>query len=242
LVIALKVRLKAKKIAKMKKLGLIGGTSYHSTIDYYRMINEKVGDKIGHDQNPELLLYSLNIALMRSGDLEKIQNEYLRISKELISIGAEGILICANTPHLVYEFVQPQINVPILHIGKAIGDYAVKNKFKNLALLGTKQTVKNGFLEKYIHENYPLEVTLPDEENIDKIHHYISKELTQGVFSQEAKDYFLNQMKVLQEKGADAMIMGCTELPILIKQEDTDFSLIDTTALHVEMAVDFIVN
>src|SRR5690554_1972802 len=79
----------------MKKLGLIGGTSYHSTIDYYRMINEKVGDVIGADQNPELLLYSLNIALMRSGDEEKIKNEYLRISKELISIGAEGIIICA---------------------------------------------------------------------------------------------------------------------------------------------------
>ncbi|RYM33575.1 amino acid racemase [Brumimicrobium glaciale] len=226
----------------MKKLGLIGGTSYHSTIDYYRMINEKVSDVIGHDQNPELLLYSLNIALMRSGDREKIQNEYLRISKELISIGAEGILICANTPHMVYDFVQPKIDVPILHIGKAIGDYAIKNNFKNLGLLGTKQTVKIGFLENYIKDNYPLEITLPDEENIEKVHHYISKELTQGVFSAEAKTYFLEQMKALKEKGADAMIMGCTELPILIKQEETDFHLIDTTGLHVEMAVDFIVN
>src|SRR5690554_603903 len=108
----------------MKKLGLIGGTSYHSTIDYYRMINEKVGDKIGRDQNPPLILYSLNIALMRSGDEEKIKNEYLRISKELISIGAEGIIICANTPHMVYDFVQARINVPILHIGQAIGDFA----------------------------------------------------------------------------------------------------------------------
>ncbi|HLV41952.1 MAG TPA: amino acid racemase [Brumimicrobium sp.] len=226
----------------MKKLGLIGGTSYHSTIDYYRMINEKVGDVIGADQNPELLLYSLNIALMRSGDEEKIKNEYLRISKELISIGAEGILICANTPHMVYDFVQPQIDVPILHIGKAIGDYAVKNNFKNLALLGTKPTVKKKFLEDYLKDNYLLEITLPDEENIDKIHHYISKELTQGVFSNEAKSYFLDQMKVLQIKGADAMIMGCTELPMLIKQEETDFQLIDTTGLHVELAVDFILD
>ncbi|HZH87070.1 MAG TPA: amino acid racemase [Brumimicrobium sp.] len=224
----------------MKKLGLIGGTSYHSTIDYYRMINEKVGDVIGADQNPELLLYSLNIALMRSGDEEKIKNEYLRISKELISIGAEGILICANTPHMVYDFVQSQIDVPILHIGKAIGDYAVKNNFKNLALLGTKPTVKKKFLEDYLKNNYPLEITLPDEENIDRVHHYISKELTQGVFSDEAKSYFLNQMKVLQSKGADAMIMGCTELPMLIKQEETKFQLIDTTGLHVDLAVEFI--
>lgn len=224
----------------MRKLGLIGGTSYHSTIDYYRMINEKVGDAIGHDQNPELLLYSLNIALMRSGNREKIQNEYFRISKELISIGAEGILICANTPHMVYDFVQPQINVPILHIGKAIGDYAKKNKFKNLGLLGTKPTVKIGFLEEFIKSKYAIDITLPDEENIDKIHHYISKELTQGIFSDDAKSYFLEQMQALQEKGADAMIMGCTELPILIKQEETEFQLIDTTGLHVEMAVEFI--
>src|SRR5690554_3100224 len=224
----------------MKKLGLIGGTSYHSTIDYYRMINEKVGDVIGADQNPELLLYSLNIALMRSGDEDKIKNEYLRISKKLISIGAEGILICANTPHLVYDFVQSQIDVPILHIGEAIGDYAVKNNFKNLGMLGTKPTVKIGFLEDFLKAHYSFDITLPNEENIDKIHHYISKELTQGVFSEEAKTFFLDQMKELQKKGADAMIMGCTELPLLIKQEETDFQLIDTTGLHVELAVDFI--
>ena len=224
----------------MKTLGLIGGTSYHSTIDYYRAINEKVGEVIGRDQNPTLLLYSLNIAIMRSGDGDKIKNEYLKIAKKLISIGAEGILICANTPHMVYDFVQPQIDVPILHIGKAIGDYAVQNNFKNLALLGTKATVKKGFLEDYIKANYPLEITLPDEEHIDKVHHYISKELTQGIFSKEAKIYFLDQMKVLQEKGADSMIMGCTELPMLIKQEETEFQLIDTTGLHVEMAVKFI--
>ncbi|PKR79810.1 aspartate racemase [Brumimicrobium salinarum] len=226
----------------MKKLGLIGGTSYHSTIDYYRMINEKVGEEIGKDQNPVLLLHSLNIALMRSGDAEKIKNEYLKISKELISIGAEGILICANTPHMVYDFVQPKIEVPILHIGKAIGDYAIKNNFNNLALFGTKPTVKKKFLENYLKDNYPLEITLPDEENIDKVHHYISKELTQGVFSKEAKSYFLEQMKVLQAKGADAMILGCTELPMLIKQDETDFKLIDTTGLHVDLAVDFILD
>lgn len=224
----------------MKKLGLIGGTSYHSTIDYYRMINEKVGDIVGHNQNPELLLYSLNIALMRSGDQEKIKREYLRISKELISIGAEGILICANTPHLVYEFVQAKIEVPILHIGQAIGAYAQKNNFKNLGLFATKPTVKIGFLENFIKEKYDLEVTLPDEENIDKIHSYISNELTQGIFSDEAKSYFKQQMKVLKEKGADAMILGCTELPILIKQDESDFQLIDTTGLHVDLAVNFI--
>lgn len=224
----------------MKTLGLIGGTSYHSTIDYYRDINKKVGEVIGHDQNPTLILYSLNIAIMRSGDAHKIKNEYLRIAKKLSEAGAEAILICANTPHMVYDFVQPQIYVPILHIGRAIGDYAIKNNFKNLGLLATKPTVKKGFLEDYIKSNYSLGITLPDKDQIDKVHYYISKELTQGVFSETAKTYFLNQMKQLEEKGADAMILGCTELPMLIKQDETDFQLIDTTALHVDLAVNFI--
>ena len=149
-------------------------------------------------------------------------------------------MICANTPHLVYDFVQPQIEVPILHIGKAIGDYATANQFKTLGLLGTKPTLKKKFLRDYLTDNYPLNLVLPDEENINKTHDYIAKELTQGVFSKEAKAYFLDQMSVFAAKGADAVILGCTELPMLIREEDTDFQRIDTTALHVDLAVNFI--
>lgn len=226
----------------MKILGLIGGTSYHSTIDYYKMINEKVGEKIGTDKNPTLLLYSLNIEIMRSGDQDRIKKEYLSISKKLIDMGAEGIIICANTPHLVYEFVQPKINIPILHIAQAIGEYSVKKKFTALGLLGTKPTAKIGFIATYLKREYNIETVLPDEDNIDKVHHYISKELTQGNFTEEAKTYFLEQMDYLSEKGAEAMILGCTELPILIKEDMTNHALIDTTKLHVELAVDFILN
>jgi len=226
----------------MRTLGLIGGTSYHSTIDYYRMINEKVGEKIGTDKNPTLLLYSLNIEIMRSGDQERIKKEYLSISKKLIDMGAEGIIICANTPHLVYDFVQPKIKVPILHIAQAIGQYSVKKKYTTLGLLGTKPTAKIGFIAQYLKREFNIETVLPNEDNIDKVHHYISKELTQGNFTEEAKKYFLDQMDSLSEKGADAMILGCTELPILIKTDMTNHNLIDTTKLHVELAVDFILN
>lgn len=224
----------------MKKLGLIGGTSYHSTIDYYRMINERVGDQIGTDKNPTLLLYSLNIELMRSGDLERIKEEYLRISNVLIDAGAEGILICANTPHLVYEFVQPQIDVPILHIAEAIGKEAQRRGFQSLALFGTKPTVKLGFIADYLKEHFSIHTVLPDDQEIDRVHHYISKELTQGKFTKEAKRYFLDQMESVSKKGADAMILGCTELPILIQEDMTEYALIDTTGLHVDLAVDFI--
>lgn len=224
----------------MKKLGLIGGTSYHSTIEYYRGINEEVSKTIGADQNPTLLLYSLNIELMRSGDLERIKNEYLRIANELIKIGAEGIVICANTPHLVYNFVQPKINIPILHIAEAIGSYAKENNWSNVGLLGTKPTVKFGFITDYLEKNYSIQTILPNADEIDEVHRFISKELTQGKFTPEAKSYFLNQMDALKSKGAEAMILGCTELPQLILEEDSNHNLIDTTGLHIKLAADFI--
>jgi aspartate racemase len=164
----------------MKKLGLIGGTSYHSTIEYYRGINEEVSKTIGADKNPTLLLYSLNIEIMRSGDIDCIKNEYLRIAKELIKIDAEGIVICANTPHLVYDFVLPKIDIPILHIAEAIGNYAKNNNWSKIGLLGTKPTVKLGFIADYLKANYAIQTILPDTEDIDEVHRYISEELTQG--------------------------------------------------------------
>lgn len=226
----------------MKKLGLIGGTSYHSTIDYYRMINEKVGERIGTDKNPELILYSLNIALMRSGDRQRIQQEYLRISKLLVEAGADGIMICANTPHLVFDFVQPQITIPILHIAEAIGQKAQQNGLSTLGILGTKPTVKMGFIADYLKDKFSINTVTPDEKNVDQVHQYISKELTQGIFKQTTRDYFLDQMNQLANKGAQGMILGCTELPLLIKNEMTDHLLIDTTGLHVDLGVKFILD
>jgi aspartate racemase len=225
----------------MKKLGLIGGTSYHSTIEYYRGINKEVGKTIGADKNPTLLLYSLNIELMRSGDIDRIKIEYLRIAKELIKIGAEGIVICANTPHLVYDFVQPKIDIPILHIAEAIGKYAKENKWSKLGLLGTKPTVKLAFISDYLNKNYEIQTILPEDKDIEEIHRYISEELTQGKFTQKAKTYFLNQMDFLKSKNAEGIILGCTELPQLISDKDTSHNLIDTTKLHIKLAADFII-
>ena len=112
----------------MKLLGLIGGTSYHSTLVYYKQINEKVGEYIGKYSNPSLLLYSLNIDLMRSQNIERIHSEYLKIAIKLQNAGAEAIVICANTPHMVYDYVQPQIDIPILHIADGIGIKAQSKK------------------------------------------------------------------------------------------------------------------
>jgi aspartate racemase len=224
----------------MNLLGMIGGTSWHSTIEYYRLLNELVGDKIGRQQNPPLLLYSLNVKLMRKNDPEKIKNSYLEIAQKLENAGAKAIIICANTPHLVYDFVQPKIDIPILHIADAIAKEAKQKGFKKLGLLGTKPTMMGDFLQRRLKENHQIETLIPAEEHIDETHRFISKELTQGKFTDKAKKFYLEQMQLLKARGAEAIVLGCTELPMLIKQNDTEIPLLDTTKLHAQMATEFI--
>lgn len=224
----------------MRKIGLIGGTSWHSTIVYYRLINELVGEKIGTQGNPDLLLYSLNIELMREQNKEKINNKYLEIARTLQVAGAEALVICANTPHMVFPFVQPKIDIPILHIADAIGHEASKKELKTLGLLGNRPTMKGDFISSHLYEKYDINTLIPDDEYIDKCHYFVSNELTQGIFSKEARIFFLEQMKNLQQKGAEGIILGCTELPMLLSEDDFDLPMIATTILHAQMAADFI--
>lgn len=226
----------------MKLLGMIGGTSWHSTVEYYRLINELASKELGGSQNPPLLLYSLNIQLMREQNIEKIQEAYLEISRKLEIAGAQAIIICANTPHMIYEYVQPQINIPILHIAEAIGKEAQKQGLKNLGLLGNKPTMTLDFIPAYLDKNFGIQTVYADRKDFGEIHRYISEDLTQGKFTPEAKNYFINQMKKLEEKGADGIILGCTELPLLLSQEDFHLPLMDTTKLHAQLAVEFILD
>ncbi|MCY2686486.1 aspartate/glutamate racemase family protein [Salinimicrobium sp. TH3] len=224
----------------MKKIGLIGGTSWHSTIVYYRLINEMVGEKIGTQANPELLIYSLNIELMREQNKEKINNKYLEIAHTLQNAGAEALVICANTPHMVFDFVQPKIGIPILHIADAIGKEARDKGLKTLGLLGNRPTMTGDFIPKYLKEHYEINTIIPDAQYIDQNHHYVSVELTRGIFTPEAKTFFREQMEMLKAKGADGIILGCTELPMLLDASDFNLPMIATTQLHAKMAADFI--
>lgn len=226
----------------MKKIGLIGGTSWHSTIVYYRLINEMVAEKIGSGSNPELLIYSLNIELMREQNKEKINCKYLEVAKILQTAGAEAILICANTPHMTFDFVQPQIDIPILHIADAIGREAQELQLKKLGLLGNRPTMTGDFIPSHLKGNFGIETILPDTQYLDRNHHFVSAELTRGVFSKEAKSFFLEQMRLLRAKGAEGIILGCTELPMLIENKDIDMPLIATTQLHARLAANFILD
>lgn len=224
----------------MKTLGLIGGTSWHSTIEYYRLIHAYAAQFLDASQNPNLLIYSQNIQLMREQDIPKINKTYLEIALKLESAGAEAILICANTPHMVYKYVQPKINIPILHIAEAIGREAAAHGLKRLGLLANKPTSKGSFIPEYLSEKFGIETIVPTEDVIAQSHHYISTELTQGVFSDASKAFYLEQIQALASAGAEGVILGCTELPLLISPKESPIRLISTTQLHAQMAVDFI--
>ena len=199
-----------------------------------------VGQRIGEHANPPLIIYSLNIELMREQNWKKINDKYLEVALKLQTAGAEGIVICANTPHKVYDFVQPKISIPILHIADATGKEAGLKGLKRLGLLGNRPTMTGTFIPAVLRDSYDIETIIPSDEYIDQAHHYVSKELTQGIFSNEAKEFFLGQIAKLKEKGADGIVLGCTELPLLIDQKEVDIPVLPTTHLHAQMATRFI--
>ncbi len=227
----------------MKTLGMIGGTSWHSTIDYYRYINQLVGERLNSSMvNPPLLIYSLNIELMRRNNWDEINQAYLDISLTLQNAGAEAILICANTPHKVCPFVEPKLDIPIIHIADATAEEAKRLGLSNLALFGTKQVMEGDFIKERMRNKYQIQTQTPDPETRVKVHTAIAEELTRGIFEDTTKAFFLNEMAALKTQGIDGVILGCTELPILIKPADFDLPLLDTTFLHANKAVDFILS
>ncbi len=224
----------------MEKIGLIGGTSWHSTIDYYRLINEMVGETIGAQGNPELLIYSINIELMREQNSEKINAKYLEVAQTLEQAGAKALIICANTPHMAYAFVQPKIGIPILHIAEATGREAMRLGVQKVGLLGNKPTMTLGFIPEFLRKHYDIDTIIPEGEALTQAHYYVSKELTQGQFTEAARKFFLNQITLLKARGAEAIILGCTELPMLLSSDHADVPMLATTDLHARMAAEFI--
>lgn len=227
----------------MKTLGMIGGTSWHSTIEYYRYINEIVTEKTENPLiNPPLLIHSLNIELMRRGDWDEINHAFVQFALKLQNAGAEALILCANTPHKVVPFVEPHLNIPFIHIADATADAAKKMNITKLGLLGTQPTMEDGFIRDRLVNNHQIDTVVPDDKGRAEIHRTIVEELTLADFKEETRQYYLEQMQDLKERGAQGIILGCTEIPLLIKPEDFDLPLFNTTYLHADMAVDFILS
>jgi aspartate racemase len=229
----------------MKVLGLIGGTSWYSTVEYYRNINEAVNDAYGNNTNPPLILYNLNQRevheLQRGNQWDAIAALLTEAAVRLRAAGAQGIMFCANTPHKVYAQVAKNIDLPILHIADATGAAIRSKGLKKVGLIGTQYTMEDGFIAERLKERYGIETIVPGVSTArQELHRIIQKELDVGIFKADSKKYVLQQIAELRHRGAQGIVLGCTEFPLIIKSEDVAVPIFDTTLLHSQMAVDFI--
>ncbi|MGZ4117168.1 MAG: aspartate/glutamate racemase family protein [Bacteroidia bacterium] len=229
----------------MKKIGLIGGISWVSTADYYKYINLGINERLGDLNFAECMIYSFNYADIKNNndanDWDKTLTMIAEASESLKSAGAEAIILCANTMHLIADKLQEQIKLPVIHIATATATEIKKQNIKKVGLLGTKFTMeRNFFTSKLRDEN--IGFIIPDEDDRAFIHYTIFEELGRGLILEESKVRYISIIKKLQKKGAEGIILGCTEIPLLIKKEDTELPLFDTTLIHSKAAVDFMLS
>ncbi len=226
----------------MKTIGLVGGTSWASTIEYYRIINEEVNNRRGGLNFAKIALYSLDYgeihALSMKKDVEGIRSLLVEAARKLEGIGAQCILLCANTMHLHAEWVQNSVGVPLLHIADATATEINKKKMTRVGLLGTKLTMELDFYKKRLLGR-GITAIVPPLEDRNFIHHAIDTELVKSLIFPETKSRFITIIGDLRDQGAEGVILGCTEIPLLIKQGDTSLPVFDTTRIHSVAAVDF---
>lgn len=227
----------------MKTLGLIGGTSWASTVDYYRIINQRINEKLGGVNSSKIFMYSLNLAelnaLLEKNDWKGIAGLFCGIARKLEQAGAECIVICANTPHKAADDVQKAVKIPLIHIAEVTAKEIGKAGLKKVGLLGTKITMEESFFKDRLAKR-GVETVIPENEN-DRlfIHKSIFNELGKGIFSKETKEKYLGIIDQLVSRGAKGIIFGCTEIPLLLKPEDCPVPVFDTTLIHATAAVEF---
>lgn len=223
----------------MKTIGLIGGMSWESTSLYYKTINEYIKNKLGGLYSAKCILYSVNFEeisrLQKSGDWEKCGEILGETAKKLETAGADFIIICTNTMHKVIPDMKKYINIPVIHIAEAAYNRIAPIGIKNIGLLGTKYTMQQDFYKSILIEK-GLNVIIPDEEDIEFINNVIFNELCCGEIKAESKKKFLEIVEKLKNKGAEGVILGCTEIVMLISQKDIDIPVFDTTEIHAETA------
>ena len=226
----------------MKTIGLVGGTGWVSTMEYYRLINQLMNQKKGGLQAARILIYSLNYgeidALNQKGDKLSVMLTMKHAALKLEGAGADCLLLGANTAHQYAEDIQQALRVPLIHIGEETANSIVSSGMKKVGLLGTRYTMEMDFYKEKLAEQ-GIETLIPGEEDRNFIHQCISEELLQNQFLPETKSRFLQIIQQLQADGAEGIVLGCTEIPLLIKPEDCELPLFNTTRIHAQAAVDF---
>jgi aspartate racemase len=236
-------------MSHIKTLGLIGGMAWESTVEYYRILNELVQQHLGDWSSAPLLLYSVNfqeiIAWQNAGRWDLIANKLKEIAKKLEGAGAEGLLLCSNTIHKVADEIQQAITIPVLHVVDALGEN-IKVRLSagdlKIGLLGTKFTMEGGFYADRLRAKFGIQTVLPSNEQREFINHSIYNELAKGVFKPETKSRLHEIIHSLIGLGAKGIVLGCTELPLIIDQDMEKILFFDTLNLHLESAVKFMLN
>lgn len=225
----------------MKKIGMLGGMSWESSLEYYRIMNEEVKTILGGTHSANCLLYSFDFQQIERLQHEGKWDELTRIMVEeainLKKAGADLIVICTNTMHLVAASIEAATSLPVLHIADVTGEAIKQESLKKVALLGTRFTMESSFYRDLLTERYEIELMIPNEEDRQRIHDIIYDELIFGITTEESRLAYTRIIESLQADGAEGVILGCTEIPLLIQQRHVSIPLFDTTYIHATAAV-----
>ena len=225
----------------MKVIGLIGGMSWESSAVYYRLLNERVGSMLGGSHSCECIMDSVDFdpveRLQHQGKWKELCDIMRDKALKLEKAGAEIILLCTNTMHVCEHEMTRDLKADFLHIADATGEAIVSKRLNRVGLLGTRFTMEKDFYSKILTDKYGVEVIIPKAEDREIVHDCIYKELVRGEISASSKQEFQRIIGDLQEKGAQGVILGCTEIPMLIQQDDVEIPVFDTTSLHVDAAL-----
>jgi len=227
----------------MKTIGLIGGMSWESSIEYYRIINQKVREKLGGTHSAKCVMVSVDFAeieiLQHEGLWQEATQMLIDAAIHLEAAGADFIVLCTNTMHKMAEEIQKNTSIPFLHIADATAQKVSSSGISIIGLLGTRFTMEEDFYKGRLLRNFNLNVVVPDENDRKMIHHVIYDELVKGVIRPESKREFLKVIEKLILEGAHGVILGCTEIGLLVKEGDCRVPVFDTTRIHAEAAVAF---
>ncbi|MDE3253430.1 MAG: aspartate/glutamate racemase family protein [Bacteroidota bacterium] len=226
----------------MKTIGLIGGITWLSTVEYYQLINQLVNQRAGGVSSAKLIVFSVDFSqiktLTEAGDWESIAGIMGDAAEKLQTAGADCLLIGANTMHKIADSIQQRVRIPVIHIASVTADAIVEKGLRKVALLGTKYVMQMDFYTRKLAEK-GIATLIPDEASVSYINQAIYTEFGKGIFLPETKKRFLEIIDSLIDAGAEGVIFGCTEIPILLKQEDCSLPVFDTTELHARAAVNY---
>lgn len=227
----------------MKTIGLIGGMSWESSLEYYKIVNETVKEKLGGLHSCKCLMYSVDFgvieALQHQNKWDELTKLMIEAAQNLKHGGADFIVICTNTMHKMAPEIETATGLNVLHIANVTGAAISKDQIQKVGLLGTRFTMEGDFYKKRLKDNYDIEVIIPEDADRQIIHDIIYNELCLGLIKDDSRQKYIDIINKLCANGAEGIILGCTEIPLLIKQSDVLIPVYDTTKIHAESAVDF---